>query len=192
MQYSSLQKKHCKCSPDCTLWPDISFEGFSRLHAPQEVLDRLEVKQKRKNAVKKDLTKLRVVEVESDDNRSLAKNYGALNRWFKERRKEMTGKCHHCNGNSCKHDDKYYKFSICHILPKAYFPSVATHEYNWVELCFWNKNCHGNMDNKMLDLIEMNCWDEIVTKFCIMYPSIAEKEKKRIPQVLLQYIEVEK
>ena len=48
------------------------------------------------------------------------------------------------------------------------------------------------MDNKILDLIEMNCWDEIVTKFCIMYPSIAEKEKRRIPQVLLQYIEVEK
>lgn len=174
------------------MMPTISYEGYYHQHAPKEVLDRLEVKQKRKNAVKKDLTKLRVVEVESDDNRSLAKNYGALDRWFKERRKEMTGKCHHCNGVSCKHDDKYYKFSICHILPKAYFPSIATHPSNFVELCFWNKNCHGNMDNNMLDLIEMNCWDEIVTKFCIMYPSIAEKEKRRIPQVLLQYIEVEK
>ncbi len=59
MQYSSLQKKHCKCSPDCTLWPDISFEGFSRLHAPQEVLDRLETKQKRKKAVTKAVSKIR-------------------------------------------------------------------------------------------------------------------------------------
>ena len=48
------------------------------------------------------------------------------------------------------------------------------------------------MDNKMLDLIEMNCWDEIVTKFCSMYPFIADKEKRRIPDVLLQYVEVEK
>ncbi len=59
MQYNSLQKKHCKCSPDCTLWPDISFEGFSRLHAPQEVLDRLDKKQKRKKAVTKATSKLR-------------------------------------------------------------------------------------------------------------------------------------
>lgn len=126
-----------------------------------------------------------------DENKDLAKNYGALDRWFKDRRKEMTGKCHHCNGISCKHDDKYYKFSVCHILPKAYFPSIATHPSNFIELCFWNKNCHGNMDNKILDLIEMNCWDEIVTKFCIMYPSIAEKEKRRIPSILLEYLKVE-
>ncbi len=115
----------------------------------------------------------------------------SLQRWFEDRRKEMTGKCHHCNGKSCRDSDQYFKFSICHLLPKAYFPSIATHEYNWVELCFWNNNCHGNMDNKILDLTEMNCFDEIVTKFQIIYPSIAPKERRRIPNVLLQYLQTD-
>lgn len=39
--------------------PTISYEGYYHQHAPKEVLDRLEVKQKRKNAVKKVGTKLR-------------------------------------------------------------------------------------------------------------------------------------
>jgi len=186
----TIVQKKCKCSPDCKFWPTMSYEGYYAQHAPVEVLDRLKKKQERKNAAKADLSKVRKIEVESDDNKALAKKYGELDRWFKECRKELTGKCHHCGGPSCKHDDKYFKFSICHILPKAYFPSVATHPMNFIELCFWNKNCHGNMDNKMLDLIEMACWDEIVTKFVAMYPAIAEKEKRRIPDVLLQYIEV--
>lgn len=119
------------------------------------------------------------------------KGTNELQRWFEQRHKEMTGRCKHCNGATQKGKSNY-KNSIAHILPKAYFPSVATNEYNWIELCFYGKSCHTNMDNKMLDLIEMNCWDEIITKFCIMYPSIALAERKRIPQVLLQYIETEK
>lgn len=193
MQYSSIQKKHCKCSPDCVLWPDISFEGFSKLHAPQEVLDRLDKKQKRKNAVKKDLTKLRVVEVESDDNKSLANNYGALDRWFREVRKTMTGKCMNCGGKTCADNDKEYKRSVAHILPKAYFKSVATHPDNFLELCFYGKNsCHTNFDNKMIDIIDMNCFDQIITKFVKIYPFISLDERRRIPSILLQYLEVEK
>lgn len=112
-------------------------------------------------------------------------------KWFEERRKEMTGRCKHCNGRTTKDDNEKFHFSVCHILPKAYFHSVATHEYNFIELCSFGNNCHGNMDSKMLDLTEMNCWDEIVTKFCIIYPSIAKEEKRRIPSILMQYIEVE-
>lgn len=48
------------------------------------------------------------------------------------------------------------------------------------------------MDNKMIDLIDMHCWETIVQRFVAMYPSIADNEKRRIPQVLLNYIEVEK
>jgi hypothetical protein len=115
----------------------------------------------------------------------------ALDLWFDERRNDMDGKCHHCGGKSCKKDDKYFKFSIAHILPKAYFPSVATHPLNFIELCFWETNCHANMDNKVLDLTEMNCWDEIVEKFVAMYPFIDKKERRRIPQVLMNYIEID-
>lgn len=112
-------------------------------------------------------------------------------RWFEERRKEMTGICAHCSGRTSKNNDDYFHFSICHIMPKNHFPSVATNEFNFIELCAFGNNCHGNMDNKTLDLTDMNCWSTIVERFCIMYPSIAPKERRRIPQVLLQYVETE-
>lgn len=118
------------------------------------------------------------------------KGNAELQRWFEDRRKEMTGTCRHC-GSKTQKAEANYKNSIAHILPKAYFKSVATHEYNFIELCFYGKSCHTNMDNKTLDLIEMNCWDEIVTKFCIMYPSISKEERRRIPSVLMQYIDTE-
>ena len=190
MQYSSIVKKNCKCG--CGMMPTLGFEGYFHQHITDEVRGRLEVKAKRKNAVKKDLTKLRVVEVESDDNRTLAKNYGELDRWFKERRKEMTGACQHCGGKSCRDNDQYYKFSIAHLLPKSFFKSISTHPDNWIELCHFGKSCHTNLDNHMIDLMELNCFDTVIEKFVRMYPSIAPEEKRRIPQVLLQYIEVEK
>lgn len=112
----------------------------------------------------------------------------ALTRWFNDRRKEMTGKCAHCGGKTEKHNDATFKCSIAHILPKAYVKSVATHESNFLELCFYGNSCHSQMDNKNLDLTEMSCWDEIVVKFQKMYPFIIDSEKRRIPDILLQYL----
>jgi len=112
--------------------------------------------------------------------------------WFKARRKEMKGSCKHCGSKTTKDDDTKYHYSIAHILPKAYFPSVATHKDNWIELCFYNRSCHTNLDNGALDLMDMNCFDEIITKFVSMYPSIAKEERRRIPAILLEYLNVEK
>lgn len=111
-----------------------------------------------------------------------------LDRWFEERRTEMTGICKHCGGISCKGNDKYFKFSIAHILPKRIFKSVATHPQNWIELCFWSPSCHTNFDNYTLDIIQLNCFDEVIEKFVAMYPDIDKKERKYIPDALLQYI----
>jgi len=109
--------------------------------------------------------------------------------WFEDRRKEMKGKCSNCGKRSCAHDDKYYRFSIAHILPKAYFPSVKTHPENWIELCFWGQNsCHTNFDNGILDLTEMSNWNEIIVKFQKLYPLLTAKEKGRVPEILKQYI----
>lgn len=147
------------------------------------------MKQKQQLAKSIEKQKVRSL-IKTDANQNL-KQETDLEKWFKERRKGMTGKCSNCGEPSCKSADNY-KNSIAHILPKAYFPSVATHKDNWIELCFWNNSCHTQMDNKMLDLIDMNCFSEIVDKFVKMYPSIATIEKRRIPSVLMQYIEVEK
>jgi hypothetical protein len=110
--------------------------------------------------------------------------------WFEDRRKEMKGTCAHCGGKSCT-DDKFFKHSIAHILPKALFNSVAHHPSNWIELCFFGNSCHTNMDNGLLDMTEMNCWDAIVERFQEMYPYIDQKERKKIPETLKQYIEID-
>lgn len=114
-----------------------------------------------------------------------------LTRWFEDRRKEMTGRCRHCSSISCKQNDEYFKFSICHILPKRIFHSVATHPENWIELCFWGNSCHTNFDQNTLDLTQMNCWNEIVVKFQKIYPDIAPAERKYIPDLLLQYLKTD-
>jgi hypothetical protein len=108
-------------------------------------------------------------------------------RWFQERRKEMTGKCKNCQKPSYKNSNEYFRYSIAHILAKrkSMFPSVATNPDNWIELC---TDCHINLDNCMIDLTDLACWNEVVVKFQKIYPSIATEEKKRIPDILLQYI----
>ena len=114
-----------------------------------------------------------------------------LDRWFKERRQQLTGTCAHCGGKSSKNSDQYYKHSIAHLLPKRFFKSVATHPENFLELCFFGNSCHTNFDNHTLDFIDLNCFDEAVRKFVSMYPDIAPGEKKYIPDILLQYVNVE-
>ena len=117
-------------------------------------------------------------------------NTGEMQRWFDDRHKEMKGICKHCGGKSQKGKDNY-KCSIAHILPKAYFKSIATHPDNWIELCFYNNSCHTNFDNHMIDIMDLNCFDEVIQKFARMYPYIAPQEKKRIPFILLEYLKMD-
>lgn len=114
-----------------------------------------------------------------------------LDRWFQARRKEMRGHCLHCGGKSCKYSDQYFKFSIAHILPKNLFKSIKTHPLNWIELCHFDKSCHTNLDNHSLDITELNCYDLVIERFIAIYPDIAPKERKYIPDVLLQYVKNE-
>lgn len=119
-----------------------------------------------------------------------ASNTGKMQRWFEERHSEMKGTCKNCGGKSQKGKDNY-KCSIAHILPKAYFKSIATHRDNWIELCFYDNSCHTNFDNHMIDIIDLNCFDEVIQKFVRMYPFIAIEERKRIPKILLEYLKTE-
>jgi hypothetical protein len=114
-----------------------------------------------------------------------------LDRWFQDRRKEMTGRCWHCQGVSCKNSHEYFKFSIAHLLPKRLFKSVTTHPLNWIELCFWEQSCHTNFDNNTLDITELSCYDLVIERFMAIYPDIAPKERKYIPDILLQYVKNE-
>jgi hypothetical protein len=114
----------------------------------------------------------------------------ALDIWFEERRKEMTGRCVLCNGTTLKKDDENYRKSIHHLFDKrpTMFPSVSTHPDNWLELCFYGNSCHTNVHNKtitwelLMDSAEAKL---IIDKFKKIYPAIAENERKNIPEILL-------
>ena len=111
-----------------------------------------------------------------------------LQRWFLERRTEMKGFCQHCGGKTEKDTDNF-RCSIAHILEKSTVKSVATHPSNWLELCFYGNSCHTNLDNKMLDIMDLNCFDDVIEKVTVMYTSIAQSELRRVPLILRNYIE---
>jgi len=186
MSYSTITRKTCKCG--CGKLPTISFQGYNsdcRPDLKQAIIE----KQKRKNSAARQTSQLRKLSVEYPEVKP-PKGYAELERWFKDRQKEMTGKCMNCGGKTEK-DTKNYKCSIAHILPKAYFKSVATHPDNWIELCFYSNSCHTNFDNHMIDLIDLHCFDTVIQKFTKIYPFIAPEEKRRIPPILIEYLKTE-
>ncbi|MDB5200541.1 MAG: hypothetical protein JWO92_2504 [Chitinophagaceae bacterium] len=83
----------------------------------------------------------------------------------------------------------FMRAAIAHVLPKKknQFPSVATHENNYIILgagC----GCHNKYDKSWDDASQMKVWPLAVSKFLEIYPFIASKEKKNIPDILLQEI----
>ncbi len=189
--YSSIIKKTCACG--CSKWPTLGYEGYNmdcRPDLKEEKIKKQAERQKARNAVTRTQSKLRQLYKTDDAVREGSKGVDELERWFREIRKTMTGKCMNCGGKTEAHT-KLFKNSIAHILPKAYFKSVATHPDNFLELCFYGNSCHSQMDNKMLDLIDMNCFDTIIQKFVKMYPNIAQDEKRRIPPILIEYLKIE-
>ena len=199
MSFSSIKRKKCKCNEFCDKYPTLGWNGYFMGHAPQELRD----KQTKKQVEKKNranLTKLSrlVHEAANDTNSEISANHEPANRqkvplvvWFNERRKEMTGKCAcGCGKNSSKYEEKYFKFSIAHVLGKAKFKSVATHPDNWIELAFWG-GCHTTFDDMGYErCMKTNplLWEKVVKKFKKVYPFIASEEYQYIPDVLLQEI----
>ena len=166
-------------------------KGYCKSHQTQRTdLDRRTIIQRAMDKQKRLEASVRSLGDNTD--RETTERLNELGNWFKARRGDLKGVCSHCGGKSCKDDDRLYKNSIHHILPKAHFKSVATHPLNFLELCFWGNSCHTNVENKMIDLIDLNCFDEVVTKVSKMYKDIAPEERRRIPKILLEYIEIEK
>jgi hypothetical protein len=119
-----------------------------------------------------------------------------LDKWFEDRRKEMTGRCCLCNGQSEKKNDETYRRSIHHLLDKrkSMFPSVANHPDNWLELCFYGNSCHQNIHNKTITwelLYDSKEWEMIEAKLKKVFPFVAQSEIKNIPAFLLQKLNPE-
>ena len=117
-------------------------------------------------------------------------------RFFKSAMKRMTGHCLNC---FAKTETGVYAgaiFSICHILDKrdTMCPSVKDHPCNWVELC---PDCHREFDTPPFEKEktlwdkreEMGFWNVVRDKLIMVYPSLAENEKRHFPASVLGYIE---
>jgi hypothetical protein len=106
-----------------------------------------------------------------------------LDLWFVAKRKEMVGRCLFCNQKTEKENDETYRRSIAHLLPKNKnaFPSVATHDSNFIELCFHNNSCHTNFDNGKITwefIKDSHEWSVIKEKLLNILPMVSEPERK--------------
>lgn len=97
-----------------------------------------------------------------------------------------------CNCWNCgeKIPKAFARAATAHVLPKRnnQFPSVKTHPENYLILgagC----GCHNRYDRSWEDAAQMKVWPLAVEKFNIIYPFIAAKEKKNIPEELLQELD---
>lgn len=101
-----------------------------------------------------------------------------MEKWFKARRKELTGTCQcGCGQPSQKKDDTFFRGSCCHIFPKATFESVMYHPMNFVERAMFG-GCHTNMDNQGLDKWPaMADWDDIKERFHHLNILLTDEER---------------
>jgi hypothetical protein len=175
--YSSIKKKPCKCG--CGKPPTIGFKGYNHLCKPEFKKDILE-RQKRREVVKLTSRKLRAtMEPENEEKiKAILEEKQRLDKWFPLIRKKLTGVCQcGCGKPSSKNDDKYYKFSCCHLFPKSIFKSILDHPDNYLERAFWG-GCHTNMDEAgMLKWKDKADWEQAKEKFHLLAPLLTDKER---------------
>jgi hypothetical protein len=107
-------------------------------------------------------------------------------KWFKNRIKQMSGRC---NETGLKTETKIYLYairSICHILPQESCKSVQFHPLNWIEL---NIDFHVKFDAMSWQEREkMGCWPVIMERLIMIYPDLDPLEHRHFPESVLDYI----
>lgn len=95
------------------------------------------------------------------------------------RKHQMSGICSEgrCTNSTNPDHPKYYRWSICHIVPKALIKSVATNEHNWIELCMGH---HGDFDNTFEIASKMQCFAEAKRKFQLFKHLIPPEELRKV------------
>lgn len=174
---SSIRIKPCK-SEGCLLPPKLGYAGYCGWnHLPDELKEKIGSKRKlqikKQNAVKYASVKLRAAKYKENTELEL---------WFRARREQMTGYCPECQRSTNKNNDKYYKWSICHIAPKGLVPSTATNYHNWIELC---QDCHAEFDSTFEKASKMKCFHEAKKKFQLFKDIIPAEELRKVNPYLL-------
>jgi len=141
-----------------------------------------------KQKIKKPIAKMSAkrIEKEKAEKEARGENDTELQRWFKMQMKYMNV----CEETGMKLETKTYRYaimSICHILPKSKCKSVATHPLNRV---FLLPDLHAKFDAMSWEEREqMGCWPVIQERLIMVYPDLAEDEKRHFPESVLRFIE---
>jgi len=171
MAYSTIVRKKCKCG--CHRWPATGYNGYSSVCAPAEIKEKVgnkrKVAQRNKNARLSAAFKIRKDTVDEDKN--------LLTLWYLARRYEMTGVCIETGKKSSKDNDKYFRWSIAHVVPKALVKSVALNSQNWLELCI---EAHTEFDRDFETASKMKCFAEAKRKFNLFKHLIPPDEMRRV------------
>ena len=145
-----------------------------------------------KESSKKEMYKVRGL-INEPENKEMKIANDDLLIFFEGRMRSCFPKCDNC-GEVRLHllEEKFkkqWKSCQAHLLPKRHFKSIRTHELNamvlgsgYSGLC----NCHDNYDHDWDRASKMNIWPEVVRRFKILYPFIAENEHQYIPELLLE------
>ena len=187
--YSTIKPKKCKCDackadPEKAKYITLSCEGFYYEHMPEDVAKRAgtkkQVQQRNFNRRKVIAHKVRIAQKEVDGGND-------QDTWYLLRRYQMKGFCSEagCTSSTNPKSDEYFRWSICHIVPKSLCPSVATHPENFIELCWQH---HSEFDATFDKAAAMKCFAEAKRKFELFKDLIPAHEMRKINPHLLNNI----
>ena len=184
MYNSTIKRKHCKGCND--RYPKLGLNGYCSLKCMPEDMA-TNPKYSRSRIIDRNAASLSSL---SRKVKSYAKEKDAVKspvikpqeQWYLDRRSEMEGICIECGASTNVRDDKYYRWSVCHIVPKSLVPSVATYEHNWIELC---QQHHQEFDNTFERAEKMKCFGEAKMKFKLFQKLIPANELRKVNPNLL-------
>lgn len=198
--YSSIVRKPCLCG--CSKWPTLGFKGYNADCRPDLKEQKLKAQKERnklRNATVKTGRKLRNedTELSNEDKVKLAQ----MDLYWKSAANELAlhPKCDECGAPIPEKIKLFgknftisgYRAATAHCLPKRKeygFPSVAHLLDNRIFLgagC----GCHSRYDRSWEDAASMKIWPIALEKIKKIVPLIDPKERKNIPDIILQEIE---
>lgn len=193
MAFSTIQKKHCKCSPDCDKWPTLSCSGFWFGHMPEHIAKKAGTR--RKVAIKNRNRRIAIAhkvkilqkEVDGDYEERLAL-------WFAYHMNKSKRICDNCGLGLDALNDWDWRGCQHHVLDKALFSSVATNPNNHLVIGYYC--CHQQIHTSILNASKMDIFPKVKEIVVTLFPLLTDEEKRKcrklykdyIPDVLLPYI----
>lgn len=177
---SSIKKKKCKCSTGCQRYPSFSCKGKNWLclsdEEKQEIGSRRKIQRRKLAADNVQRKLLHRAQGIADAHQQ------KIDLWYLIKRYEMKGACIECGAWTFKDDPIFYKWSVCHVVPKGLVPSVAYFPSNWIELC---KLHHQEYDATFERASKMKCFKTAKEKFQEFKEIIPADEARKINPYLL-------